>query len=99
MPPRKKAKGVTQAASTPGVDEDAMAIDTHQVEAPPKPSYDILKDPWTDEQETSLFKGVIRWKPAGNDLYLLQEFELTKHRHAQALSNDLSVRTPTKPWL
>jgi MRG-binding protein len=65
MPPRKKAKGGNQAASTPAADEDAMIIDTPQVEEPVKPSYDILKDPWTDEQETSLFKGIIKWKPAG----------------------------------
>ena len=62
MPPRKKAKASTRAASTPVADEDAMVIDTPQVE---EPSNDILKDPWTDEQETSLFKGIIKWKPAG----------------------------------
>jgi DASH complex subunit ASK1 len=65
MPPRKKTKGSTQAASTPAADEDAMVADAPQVEEPVKPSFDILKDPWTDEQETSLFKGIIKWKPAG----------------------------------
>jgi hypothetical protein len=65
MPPRKKAKGNTGASSTPAADEDSMVIDTPQAEEPPKPTYDILKDPWTDEQETSLFKGIIKWKPAG----------------------------------
>jgi hypothetical protein len=70
MPPKKKAKGSVRAASTPAADEDAMAIDspaseTAQLKEPPKPAYDILKDPWTDEQETSLFKGIIRWKPSG----------------------------------
>jgi hypothetical protein len=64
MPPRKKAKGSIQEISTPGADEDVMAIDTPVAE-PLKPTYDILKDPWTDEQETSLFKGIIKWKPAG----------------------------------
>jgi MRG-binding protein len=64
MPPRKKNKGSVRAASTPAADDDAMVIDT-PVAGPPKPIYDILKDPWTDEQETSLFKGIIKWKPAG----------------------------------
>ena len=67
MPPKKKAKAAA-AASTPTADGDAMAIDTPQpqkAEEPQKPAYDILKDPWTDEQETSLFKGIIKWKPAG----------------------------------
>jgi hypothetical protein len=67
MPPKKKAK-TAAAVSTPTADEDAMVIDTPQpqkAEEPQKPAYDILKDPWTDEQETSLFKGIIKWKPAG----------------------------------
>jgi hypothetical protein len=67
MPPKKKAKAAA-ATSTPTADGDAMAIDTPQpqkAEEPQKPAYDILKDPWTDEQETSLFKGIIKWKPAG----------------------------------
>ncbi|KAH8804729.1 chromatin modification-related protein EAF7-domain-containing protein [Xylogone sp. PMI_703] len=65
MPPRKKTKGPAQTPSTPTVDEDAMDIDPTPAEESNKPAYDILKDPWTDEQETSLFKGIIRWKPAG----------------------------------
>jgi hypothetical protein len=67
MPPKKKAKAATAATSTSTADEDAMAIDTPQpqTDEPAKPAYDILKDPWTDEQETSLFKGIIKWKPAG----------------------------------
>lgn len=71
MPPKKKAKATaTAAASTPAADEDAMVIDTPQTQAetPQKPAYDILKDPWTDEQETSLFKGIIKWKPAGESV-------------------------------
>jgi MRG-binding protein len=50
-----------------------MVVDTPEVVETPdvtglskNEDYEILKDPWTDEQETSLFKGIIRWKPAGN---------------------------------
>jgi len=66
MPPKKKAKAAA-AASTPTADEDSVMTGTPkaQNEEPHKPAYDILKDPWTDEQETSLFKGIIKWKPAG----------------------------------
>jgi MRG-binding protein len=66
MPPRKKARGSTRAASTPVPDDDSIMADAPTSNASPsKASYDILKDPWTDEQETSLFKGIMRWKPAG----------------------------------
>lgn len=78
MPPKKKARGgASQTASTPNTarSEDAMDIDTPrssspskraQSSIPPMPSIDIHNDMWTDDQLSSLFKGVIRWKPAGS---------------------------------
>ncbi|KAJ0425891.1 chromatin modification-related protein EAF7-domain-containing protein [Aspergillus carlsbadensis] len=61
MPPRKKAKLAIQAenphspANTPAGDGAAQRT----------PSYDLVSDPWTDEQETALLKGIIKWKPVG----------------------------------
>ncbi|KAG8422521.1 hypothetical protein J3459_010263 [Metarhizium acridum] len=68
MPPRKRARG--QAVATPSAtrDDDAMDIDTPAAsEAGDRskhgaPNYNNM---WTDDQVASLFKGVIRWKPAG----------------------------------
>jgi MRG-binding protein len=66
MPPRKKARATAQKASTSAPDEDSMVVETPETETISKKSeHDPLKDPWTDEQEISLFKGIIRWKPAG----------------------------------
>ncbi|KEZ41092.1 putative ct20 family protein [Scedosporium apiospermum] len=76
MPPRKKARGgASQSVSTPNTtkSDDAMDIDTPKSETPSKATaagkgtttVDIHNDMWTDDQLSSLFKGVIRWKPAG----------------------------------
>lgn len=70
MPPRKKARGAqATAASTPTANDDAMDIDEPQTGANPKSAeaQEALKqnECWTDDQVASLFKGVIRWKPAG----------------------------------
>lgn len=62
MPPRKKAKvspsqpeSQTTSANTPASNEGVK----------PPAAYDPVADPWTDEQETALLKGVIKWKPVG----------------------------------
>ena len=66
MPPRKKARIGLRKASTPVHEEDSISVRTPETrESPTKQDHNPLKDPWTDEQETSLFKGIIRWKPAG----------------------------------
>lgn len=69
MPPRKRARESVGTTSTPAADEDSPMVDVPESHtSPAEDDYDILKDPWTDEQETSLFKGIVRWKPAGKHL-------------------------------
>ncbi|KAI1002419.1 hypothetical protein K3495_g5782 [Podosphaera aphanis] len=63
MPPRKKSKAPVAVDSNAATDEETVILGSRSKSA--KPDYDILKDPWTDEQETSLFKGIVKWKPAG----------------------------------
>lgn len=67
MPPRKKTKrahsttppedtAAQSSADTPGSTDSAEK---------PEPEYDLIGDPWTDEQETALLKAIIKWKPVG----------------------------------
>ena len=60
MPPRKKARLESQAASTPSVSTPA-AEEKLAEDIPPELDPDL----WTDEQEIALFKGMIKWKPVG----------------------------------
>jgi MRG-binding protein len=48
-------------------DDQPMMDATPTTETPATtPAVPTLQaDPWTDEQEISLFKGVVNWKPAG----------------------------------
>jgi hypothetical protein len=107
MAPKKRGRASTRNASTPAQDEDSMVVDTPDVAETPdvvessrKEDFEILKDPWTDEQETSLFKGIIRWKPAGdfNSIACWFQLPLTgiSFRYAQALSHDCTIRASSK---
>ena len=66
MPPKKKLRQPSRAASTP----PANAVEQAEKETPTPAKTNlgvesIITDAWTDEQETSLFKSMIRWKPVG----------------------------------
>ncbi|KAF4302334.1 acyltransferase [Botryosphaeria dothidea] len=81
MPPKKRAKPSTAAtphastpSKTPTKDLPPAAAHTSA------PAIDILNDPWTDDQETSLFKNLIRWKPTG----------VHKHMHMIQIASSMS---------
>ncbi|RAH64060.1 uncharacterized protein BO66DRAFT_254614 [Aspergillus aculeatinus CBS 121060] len=61
MPPRKKAKLTPPGGTTEPSSASAAAPGGTQ----PPADYDPVTDPWTDEQETALLKGIIKWKPVG----------------------------------
>ncbi|PYH79094.1 CT20-domain-containing protein [Aspergillus uvarum CBS 121591] len=62
MPPRKKAKLTPPGGSTEPPSASAAAPPGG---TQPPADYDPVTDPWTDEQETALLKGIIKWKPVG----------------------------------
>ncbi|KAJ5578254.1 uncharacterized protein N7459_007218 [Penicillium hispanicum] len=66
MPPRKKTKRAH--STTPQADTTQSSANTPgSTDSAGKPhvEYDLLTDPWTDEQETALLKAIIKWKPVG----------------------------------
>jgi MRG-binding protein len=84
MPPRKKAKA--SAASTPLGDTQPQ---TPQASGPVNSQDDLPNDPWADEQETQLFKSMMKWKPTGMYFYLQAYMSSTdQSRPPQALSHD-----------
>jgi MRG-binding protein len=63
MPPRKKAKA--SAASTPLRDTQPK---TPQDSGAAQSQDELLNNPWADEQETQLYKSMMKWKPTGSRL-------------------------------
>ncbi|OGE56082.1 hypothetical protein PENARI_c003G04619 [Penicillium arizonense] len=67
MPPRKK----TKRAHSPTPQDDTTALSSagtpgsNDSVGKPDTEYDLISDPWTDEQETALLKAIIKWKPVG----------------------------------
>lgn len=66
MPPKRKVRQPSRAASTPAGDALEQAEETPTSMKAGLGIENVISDAWTDEQETSLFKSMIRWKPVGS---------------------------------
>ncbi|KAI9684386.1 MAG: hypothetical protein M1829_002196 [Trizodia sp. TS-e1964] len=101
MPPKKKARGASKAASSRSRESTRETLHTATATpAPTKdqdqtPAFDDINDPWTDEQEISLFKGIIRWKPAGmHKHFRMISIYQQLRSHGVTTANDHHTRIP-----
>ena len=62
MPPRKRARVSQASTPQPKASAEAASPDAQQVERP-----NLLADPWTDDEESQLFKTLIKHKPTGTN--------------------------------
>ena len=66
MPPKKKARLASTPASKGTQDVHLQSLEDKSTSAKDEGISTLtLSDLWSDEQEISLFKGMIRWKPVG----------------------------------
>lgn len=106
MPPKKKARQPSRGVSTPSTDPTEPVAETLcPVKLQPIPD-DPLQNLWTNEQETLLFRSMIRWKPVGpsfsaclSKIRRKDQWLIYKIRDAQALPNDRHIGDYEKSWL
>lgn len=69
MPTKRRGRVPPSTATAAAHDDGAMDVDTPQGTDSPDGVLDdttaTSNEMWTDDQVASLFKGVVRWKPAG----------------------------------
>ncbi|KAI4174794.1 MAG: hypothetical protein LQ348_006309 [Seirophora lacunosa] len=64
MAPRRKGRPPSRTAvSPPGNNTEDVAMTINPRSRMAKLPVGLQDDPWTDEQEAALFKGIVRWKP------------------------------------
>ena len=66
MPPRKRARVSTRSTPLRESQGKASRVSTPAEKEPTPAEPNPQNDPWTDEEETLLFKSLVRWKPTGN---------------------------------
>ncbi|KAI8960057.1 CT20-domain-containing protein [Daldinia sp. FL1419] len=94
-----------KASSTPARDDDAMDVDTPQAADTPRaadtpttskpslpPASEILNNLWTDDQESSLFKAVIHWKPSGIHKHF-RMISISEHLRNHGFDPDVETHT------
>ncbi|KAI1422295.1 chromatin modification-related protein EAF7-domain-containing protein [Xylaria sp. FL1777] len=94
-----------KASATPAHDEDAMDVDTPKASETPraadtpiaaKPNNptesEVLRDLWTEDQTSSLFKAIIRWKPSGMHKHF-RIIAISEHLRNHGFDPDVETHT------
>ncbi|KAI3317454.1 CT20-domain-containing protein [Xylariaceae sp. AK1471] len=108
MPPKRKSKALAEVSTpkaTPAQDEDAMDVDTPKASETPraadtpvaaKPNQplesEVLSNLWTEDQISSLFKAIIRWKPSGMHKHF-RIIAISEHLRNHGFDPDIETHT------